>query len=196
MTIVQASASDSTLTYRIAQEEDYPILVQLRIECGWGVPKLEHRWKDPNSIFCVLEAVTPRGKEDVGMACWLLEDEDPDIASRSRKSVHLASLFVRHKFQGNGFGSKAMSLLEREAVEKYAAEWITLDTVAYYCDQADDGLFVEDTTRPGKTIGWYRSRGYVEFKDRKPAFPHPSPDDPDRRLWAAYLRKNASQVRV
>ncbi|WVQ96908.1 hypothetical protein IAU59_004016 [Kwoniella sp. CBS 9459] len=198
MTITQAeaTAAKAPLTYRIAKEVDYALLVQMRIECGWGVPKLAQRWKDPNSIFCVLEANMPQGKEDVGMACWLLEDGDPSIASRSQKCVHIASLFIRRQFQRSGFGSKAMDLLEQEAVDKYGAEWITLDTTAYYTEQTDGKHFVEDMTRPGKSIGWYKSRGFVEFKDPKPSFPHGTPDNPDRLLWAAYLRKNASQVRL
>lgn len=54
------SPSSSTLTYRIATQSDYPFLVQLRKECGWGLPKLGKTWNDPNVVYCVLQLESGR----------------------------------------------------------------------------------------------------------------------------------------
>ncbi len=89
------------LTYRIAVEADYPFLVSLRVECGWGLPKLEKTWRDPNVVYCVLVLGPdpsgasgddePQGaeSEDIGMGCWMLEHADKDMANRESKTVYL-----------------------------------------------------------------------------------------------------------
>ena len=75
----------------------------------------------------------------------------------------IASLFIRHAHQRQGLGGKAMDLLERVAVDKYKAEWVTVDTCPYHPTQ--EGIYIiEDKTRPNPNIAWYRSRGYEEFK--------------------------------
>lgn len=71
------------LRYRIAQESDYPFLVELRKECGWGEAKLAAGWSDPDRIFCVLTA-----DQDVGMACWCLEYLN-GMASEKDGIVHI-----------------------------------------------------------------------------------------------------------
>ena len=75
----------------------------------------------------------------------------------------LASLFIRRQYQGLGYGSEAMDLLERVARDKFGARWVTLDTQAHRIDRLD-GFAVEDPTRPGHSLGWYRKRGYEEFQ--------------------------------
>lgn len=57
-----------------------------------------------------------------------------------------------------------MDILERVARDEYGATWVTLDTTAYHTDIRDDGVFVEDLARPGKNIGWYNRRGYLQYK--------------------------------
>lgn len=93
--------SRSRLTYRIAEDQDLAYLITLREECGWGIPKLKKEWDNPDYLFCVLElaqnSAGSTGDEekeveqitDVGMACWVLQHEDPDMASRSTKTVYL-----------------------------------------------------------------------------------------------------------
>lgn len=88
-----------------------------------------------------------------------------------------------------------MEILEREAVERYDAQWITLDTAAY--DGEDrNGYWYEDFNKPGRTIAWYQQRGYERYKENKPTFPHisPLPDNPNRLLSSAFLRKSRSSV--
>jgi hypothetical protein len=112
------------------------------------------------------------------MACWLLhQPDDLGLANKDQKVVHLgksrrsgaadnlASLFIQHRYQGFGFGSKALSLLERVAVEQYGAETVTLDTVAYFISPATDGPYhLEDLSRQSRTVGWYVGKGYSQFR--------------------------------
>lgn len=87
-----------------------------------------------------------------------------------------------------------MDILEREAAEKYNAQWITLDTAAYAGEERE-GYWYEDFTKPGRTIAWYEQRGYERYKPNTPTFPyHPLPDNPDRLLSGAFLRKSGSSV--
>lgn len=79
-------ARPSGLGYRLAGEGDYELLKQLRRECGWGLDKLEKRWRDPDWKFCIL---TLRG-EDVGMGGWALDfPDDQETASRRDHTVYL-----------------------------------------------------------------------------------------------------------
>jgi hypothetical protein len=62
-----------------------------------------------------------------------------------------------------------MELLERAAKIEYGAKWITLDTVAYFCEWVEgenggQGWFEEHIGRVGKTVGWYKRRGYEEYR--------------------------------
>lgn len=79
------------LSYRAATHEDLPFLRQLRIECGWGLARLEQRFGSPNwphIIFTLIEGDAP--PQDVGMAAWVLENyEDPEAASRATNTVYL-----------------------------------------------------------------------------------------------------------
>ena len=68
---------------------------------------------------------------------------------------NVASLYILKQHQGRGFGGQAMDLLERVAVEQYNAAWIP------------DGFAIEDKTREGRTVAWYRARGYEQFKVRR-----------------------------
>lgn len=80
---------------------------------------------------------------------------------------NVASLYILKQHQGRGFGGQAMDLLERVAVEQYNAAWITLDTAAYWTVMDPDGFAIEDKTREGRTVAWYRARGYEQFKVRR-----------------------------
>lgn len=63
-----------------------------------------------------------------------------------------------------------MDILERVAVQEYGAKSVTLDTTAYRMDPSPDGTYrIEDKTRPGRTIAWYASRGYTQFRVSEPA---------------------------
>jgi hypothetical protein len=85
-TILSAASMTAALTYRIARKDDYDLLLQFRKECGWGIPKVQAGWTNPDCIYCVFEY----GGEDAGMACWVLEKEGyPEEASRSTGSVHI-----------------------------------------------------------------------------------------------------------
>lgn len=61
-----------------------------------------------------------------------------------------------------------MDLLERIAIETYGAKAITLDTTAHHCDWVEDDLrgrwTKEDFKRPGKSVGWYKRRGYEQYR--------------------------------
>ena len=99
-----------------------------------------------------------------------------------------------------------MNLLEEVAVQLHRAKWITLDTAAHLItrDKAT-GLDDEDFTKPNPVLAWYAARGYTRYRvgggrevgpvahaqDDQPLFLSPLPEDPDRRLRAAFLRKQA-----
>lgn len=77
------------LVHRKASEIDYELLRSMRVECGWGLEKLEKYWNDPHRVYCVFQ--TDSGS-DVGMGCWILEDEDPELASKATDSVYICEL--------------------------------------------------------------------------------------------------------
>ncbi|WWD01749.1 hypothetical protein V866_008695 [Kwoniella sp. B9012] len=193
MTITVPSTS-GTLSYRLAQENDRQLLLDLRKECGWGAPKIQKYLGDPDRPFCIFLLERENGQvEEVGMGGWCLDmPEDQDTASRERRIVYLSSLFIRKAYQANGLGTKAIDLMEKAAIEEYGAKVITLDTTAYHTYVDEEGYAVEDFNQRGRAVRWYEKRGYTEYREPKPFFPHPTKTDPDRHLQAVFMRKSVS----
>lgn len=82
---------DLKLDYRIAQQDDLPLLRQYRKECGWGLERLEKNWNDPNRPLCVLILDQDGQRKDIGMGGWILEMEDElDAACKKDKIVQLS----------------------------------------------------------------------------------------------------------
>ncbi len=79
-------------------------------------------------------------------------------------NILTASLFIRNKFQNLGLGTLAMDILERIAVDRYNAKWITLDTSAHQNFTSEDGELHERFDTEGRSIAWYRSRGYERYR--------------------------------
>ena len=183
------SAQGSALSYRVARKEDSPLLREMRIECGWGLEKLEKRLGNPDWIFCIFTKVIDGEAKDVGMGGWCMASpydgalpDEENLASREDKIVYLsecpegrlyirranihdiASLFIRNKYQRLGFGAAAMDLLEDVARDVYGAHYVTLDTTRYHNEQGPHGTFFEDWTRDSHKVAWYKSRGYTEFR--------------------------------
>lgn len=106
-----------------------------------------------------------------------------------------------------------MDILERVSVLELGAKTVTLDTTAYATTWSEDKKWrAEDFSQPGKTIAWYNSRGYTQFRvsmteiserwqyaesdqDHRPLYLHPTADDPHRRLTATFLHKSADRIR-
>lgn len=83
-------ASGTQLSYRIASRQDLPLLIQLREECGWGADKIAAFLDDPDRVYCIFQLPVDGHLQDVGMACWVLENKsDPETASRAHQSVFL-----------------------------------------------------------------------------------------------------------
>jgi hypothetical protein len=108
-----------------------------------------------------------------------------------------ASLYITHASQNLSLGSLCLTILENLAIEVYGAEWLTLDTTPYVIDdmskensnakesegEAGEGKEKEGKengggTEPGKerigeesrNLGWYRRRGYEEFRVSRSEF--------------------------
>jgi hypothetical protein len=85
--------TDSTgprLQYRPATDSDLELLKRFRVECGWGLERLEKFWGDLDRPLCVF---TLEGQGVVGMGGWILELEgDPEAASREQRSVQISGL--------------------------------------------------------------------------------------------------------
>ncbi|WVW83492.1 hypothetical protein I302_105513 [Kwoniella bestiolae CBS 10118] len=192
MTVTVNLSTKSTLSFRIAQEEDRQLLLDLRRECGWGAPKIQQFLGYPDRPFCIFLLERESGEvEEVGMGGWCLDmDDDQETASRQRGIVYISSLFIRKAYQAGGLGTKAIDLLEKAAVEVYGAKVITLDTTAYFTYVDEEGWLVEDFNRRGRAVAWYEKRGYREYRDPEPTFPHASRTDPDRKLQAVFMRKS------
>jgi hypothetical protein len=89
---IPASSPLSVLSYRLAQSEDLPLLLQYRKECGWGEEKLRKGWIDPDRVFCIftLDQDGSGTTVDIGMATWVLEmKDDLETACKSTGTVHL-----------------------------------------------------------------------------------------------------------
>ena len=90
-------ASDTRLSYRIASRQDLPLLIQLREECGWGADKIAAFLDDPDRVYCIFQLRVDGHLQDVGMACWVLENKsDPETASRAQQSVFLGMASLQH----------------------------------------------------------------------------------------------------
>jgi hypothetical protein len=87
-----------------------------------------------------------------------------------------ASLYITHASQNLSLGSLCLTILENLAIEEYGAEWLTLDTTPYVIDdmsvEHEAGKVGGSGKEPGKerigeesrNLGWYRRRGYEEFR--------------------------------
>jgi hypothetical protein len=85
----------SDLDYRIVTDDDLPLLLQYRQECGWGEEAVKKNWNDPDRIYCVFESVIEGEKQDVGMGCWYLhQPDDLELACRETNVVHLGEYLV------------------------------------------------------------------------------------------------------
>jgi hypothetical protein len=100
-----------------------------------------------------------------------------------------ASLYITHAYQNLSLGSLCLTILENLAIEEFKAEWLTLDTTPYVIDDmskensnAKESEGEAETEKEGKengsgkepgkerigeesrNLGWYRRRGYEEFR--------------------------------
>lgn len=83
-------ATAPPVTYRLAQDADFPLLIAYREECGWGSAALQRNWSDPDRIFCVFMAELDGVVRDVGMGCWYMhQPDDLELANRETGVVHL-----------------------------------------------------------------------------------------------------------
>ncbi|WWC69762.1 uncharacterized protein I206_103705 [Kwoniella pini CBS 10737] len=193
MTIAQTTHA-GILTYRMATIDDKELLLDFRKECGWGGPKILEYLGNPDRPFCVFILSKDNGeKTEVGMGGWALDMiDDQETASRKHRIVYLSSLFIRKAYQASGLGSRAVDILEKVAIEIYNAKTLTLDTTAYHTYIDEDGWLIEDTERQGKNWSWYERRGYREYREPRPQFPHPSATDPGRKLQGVFLRRHVT----
>jgi hypothetical protein len=84
----------SNLEYRIAGDDDLPLLLQYRRECGWGEEAVKLSWTDPDRIYCILEANIDGDKQDIGMGCWYLhQPDDLELACRDTHVVHIGGCY-------------------------------------------------------------------------------------------------------
>jgi hypothetical protein len=78
------------LSYRVALDTDYDLLIGFRRECGWGEPDVRSHWKDTDRVYCVFESEIDGTKLDVGMGAWYLDmPQDREMASRADKVIRL-----------------------------------------------------------------------------------------------------------
>lgn len=78
------------LSYRVALDTDYDLLIEFRRECGWGEGDVRDHWKDTDRVYCVFESTIDGRKVDVGMGSWYLDiADDQELASRERKIIRL-----------------------------------------------------------------------------------------------------------
>lgn len=82
--------SSPKVTHRVAQQEDLPLLIQFREECGWGAAAVQRNFSDPDRIFCIFIADIDGEMKDVGMGCWYLnQPDDLELASRDTSTIHI-----------------------------------------------------------------------------------------------------------
>jgi hypothetical protein len=84
------------LSYRLATREDLPFLRELRIECGWGIPKLEKYLGNPDWPHAIFTLHDVDGTaQDAGMGARVLHDpNDLEAASRETRTVYLCEVSV------------------------------------------------------------------------------------------------------
>ncbi|KAK4684035.1 hypothetical protein P7C73_g6174, partial [Tremellales sp. Uapishka_1] len=182
-----------TLKYRPVQQKDYALLRQFRVECGWGIPKLDNHWLDPDWPLCVFYTETDDGQDEVGMGGWVLDmPEDQDAASRALRNVHLTSLYIQHRYRGAQLGTQALAMLEIGAKEQFDARYVTLMTTAYHTDWNGEH-WVENVASPSRSSLWYKGKGYEEFRPRTAGILSPIPENPDRTMMSVWMRKGVEQ---
>ncbi|KAG7528401.1 hypothetical protein FFLO_06192 [Filobasidium floriforme] len=146
---------------------------------------------------------------DVGMGGLVLHAEGQRyMADRESRTVKLSSLYITHAYQNLSLGSLCLTILENLAIEEYGAEWLTLDTTPYVIDdmskENSNAKAGEEKEKEGKengsgsgkepgkerigeesrNLGWYRRRGYEEFRERIPYY-----QQPGAIYHAAFLRR-------
>ncbi len=94
-------ALPANLSYRLAVDGDLDQLRDYRLECGWGLERLERFWGSPDRPLCVFSIVDQGGRaKDVGMGGWILElEDDGEAASREYGSVQLCKCTRGHDSQ-------------------------------------------------------------------------------------------------
>lgn len=75
-----------------------------------------------------------------------------------------ASLYITQTSQNLSLGSLCLTILENLAIEEYGAEWLTLDTTPYVIEPGEGGILQERVGMESRNLGWYRRRGYEEFR--------------------------------
>jgi hypothetical protein len=88
----QKSDISNKLSYRLAGPDDLPILRRLRVECGWGLEKLEKYWGSDDHPLCLFSLEGDEEMDIIGMGGWILEDpDDSEAASRAGSAVGLCA---------------------------------------------------------------------------------------------------------
>jgi hypothetical protein len=83
--------------YRRATWQDHPILRQFRVECGWGLERMENDLKTaddtPLWVFSIVDtrASTEDGMVDIGMGGLVLESTaQPALANRKTETIKVS----------------------------------------------------------------------------------------------------------
>ncbi|KAJ3010149.1 UNVERIFIED_CONTAM: hypothetical protein HDU68_002302 [Siphonaria sp. JEL0065] len=141
--------------------ESTTLLLQLRNECGWDMDKVPlwiQQAQEGNRINLAIQLDNENAKTNVGMISLVLRDDnymlniDKCLANPSTKTALIKSLFIRHDFQGKGYGKRAIILLEEYAVKEFGIQIMTLDTAAHN----------------ENSMAMYPKLGYIEFRERVP----------------------------
>ena len=85
----------SKLYLRLANQQDLPLLRDMRKECGWGVEKLEKQFGSDDWSFCIFLKEIGGETHEVGMGGWCLDNpRDQGLASRLDRTVYLSESIV------------------------------------------------------------------------------------------------------
>ncbi|KAL7424241.1 hypothetical protein Q5752_001827 [Cryptotrichosporon argae] len=192
---VASDAAKAALRFRLATAADLDLLVRFRRECGWGEERVRANLGNPDYQMCIFIASIDGTDVEVGMGGWILEV--PGWASKADGWVRLSALFISKKYQGLGYGGRALDLLERGAVDLFGARVFTLDTSAHdRVVSADGAEYDEDTSVESRNVGWYKRRGYEVYNGPEPRFQLPAQADKERKILAVDMKKPASAVAV
>ena len=83
------------LNFRFAENEDYPMLLQYRVECGWGKEQFEQIWKSPEWKWCIFSDIHEGVQRQVGMGGWQLDSKiDKTGASKEDGIIKLGAFAV------------------------------------------------------------------------------------------------------